>query len=87
MPTNDSGPVHPRSNSDKPRDSSAEAVNEVELDAIPAAKLRECVERHVDKQQLAVLVNAEQSERENLSKIAGTLRASAAPVSAGDVSE
>jgi hypothetical protein len=75
-PTNDSGAVHPRSNNDNPRDSSTEAVNEVELDAIPAAKLREpmreCAERHVDKQQLAVLLIAEQSEPEILSKIAGT---------------
>jgi hypothetical protein len=54
-----------------------------ELDAIPAAKLRELVreriERHVDKQQLALLRIAEQSERETHSKWAGTLRGSAAP--------
>jgi hypothetical protein len=52
----------------------------VELDAIPAATLRrlvkECIERHVDQQQLALLRIAEQSERELLSKWAGTLRGS-----------
>jgi hypothetical protein len=83
MPTIDSGAVHPRGDSDNRRNSSTVAVNEVELDAIPAAKLRErvreCIERHVDKQQLAVLRIAEQSEREILSKIAGTLRGSTAP--------
>ena len=80
MPTIDSGAVHPRGNSDNRRNSSTVAVNEVELDAIPAAKLRErVIERHVDKQQLAVLRIAEQSEREILSKIAGTLRGSTAP--------
>jgi hypothetical protein len=44
----------------------------VELDAIPAAKLRElvrgCIERHVDKKQLAILRAAEESERETLGK-------------------
>jgi hypothetical protein len=44
----------------------------VELDAIPAARLRELVrgviERHVDQQQLAVLRAAEESEREILVK-------------------
>jgi hypothetical protein len=42
----------------------------VELDAIPAAKLRElvrnCIEKHVDKQQLEILRAAEKSEREML---------------------
>lgn len=42
----------------------------VELDAIPAHTLRglvrECIERHVDKEQLAVLRAAEESERELL---------------------
>ena len=83
MPTNDSGAVHPRSNTDNPQNSSTAAVDEVELDAIPTAKLRglvrECIEHHVDKQQLAVLPIAEQFEREILSKIAGTLRGSTAP--------
>jgi hypothetical protein len=44
----------------------------VELDAIPAARLRalvrECIERHVDQQQLAILRAAEESERELLVK-------------------
>jgi hypothetical protein len=84
MPTNDSGAVNPRSNIDNPQDSSTEAVNQLELDAIPAAKLRElvheCMEGHVDKQQLAVLRVAERSEREILSKIGGILRGSTAPV-------
>jgi hypothetical protein len=48
----------------------------VELDAIPAAKLREiarqCIERHIDKQQLEILKTAEQSERELLVKWAKT---------------
>jgi hypothetical protein len=42
----------------------------VELDAIPAPKLRElvrnCIEKHVDKQQLEILRAAEKSEREML---------------------
>ena len=42
----------------------------VELDAIPAAQLRtlvrECIERHVDQQQLEILRTAEKSEREML---------------------
>jgi hypothetical protein len=44
----------------------------VELDAIPASKLRELVrgriERHIDQEQLAVLRAAEESERETLGK-------------------
>jgi hypothetical protein len=44
----------------------------VELDAIPASKLRElvrgCIERHVDQEQLAILRVAEESERETLGK-------------------
>jgi hypothetical protein len=44
----------------------------VELDAIPAAKLRElvrgCIERHVNREQLAVLRAAEESERETLGR-------------------
>jgi hypothetical protein len=47
----------------------------VELDAIPADKLRrlvrECIERHVDQEQLGVLKVAEESERELLKKWAG----------------
>jgi hypothetical protein len=42
------------------------------LDAIPASKLRElvrgCIERHVDQEQLAVLHEAEKSERETLGR-------------------
>jgi hypothetical protein len=42
----------------------------VELDAIPAAQLRqlvrECIERHIDQQQLNILRAAEKSERELL---------------------
>jgi hypothetical protein len=48
----------------------------VELDAIPARKLRElvreCIERHVDQRQLEVLKVAEASEREFLKMVAGT---------------
>jgi hypothetical protein len=48
----------------------------VELDAIPAAKLRElvreCINRHVDQQQLEILKVAEASEREFLAKIGKT---------------
>jgi hypothetical protein len=48
----------------------------VELDAIPARKLRElvreCIERHVDQEQLKILKVAEESERELLKKWAGT---------------
>jgi hypothetical protein len=44
----------------------------VELDAIPVLKLRdlcrECIERHVDQEQLAVLRVAEASERETLTR-------------------
>ena len=44
----------------------------VELDAIPASKLRElvrgCIRRHVDKEQLAILRAAEESERDTLGR-------------------
>jgi hypothetical protein len=44
----------------------------VELDAIPVQKLRdlarECIEQHVDKEQLAILRVAETSERETLTR-------------------
>jgi hypothetical protein len=50
----------------------------VELDAIPAARLRslvrESIERHIDKQQIELLKIAEASERELLTKWAGTLK-------------
>ena len=52
------------------------AGTSVELDAIPAAKLRElvreCIERHVDKQQLEFLRVVEKSERELLTQWAST---------------
>jgi hypothetical protein len=48
----------------------------VELDAIPAQKLRElvreCIERHIDKEQLKILKIAEESERDLLTKWAAT---------------
>jgi hypothetical protein len=48
----------------------------VELDAIPAARLRElvreCINRHVDQQQLQILRVAEESERDVLIKWAKT---------------
>jgi hypothetical protein len=48
----------------------------VELDAIPARQLRalvrECIERHADQQQLAILRIAEASEREVLAKFGST---------------
>jgi hypothetical protein len=48
----------------------------VELDAIPSRKLRElvreCIERHVDKQKLELLRIAEKSERELLTAWAAT---------------
>jgi hypothetical protein len=50
----------------------------VELDAIPAARLRElvrgCIERHIDNQQIELLRIAEASERELLTKWASTLK-------------
>jgi hypothetical protein len=48
----------------------------VELDAIPADRLRAlvrgCIERHVDQHQLPILRTTEESERELLKKWAGT---------------
>jgi hypothetical protein len=48
------------------------------LDAIPAATLRglvrDAIERHIDKQQIDLLRIAEASERELLTKWAGTLK-------------
>ncbi len=48
------------------------AGTSVELDAIPAAKLRElvrgCIERHVDQEQIKILRAAEESERGLLAK-------------------
>jgi hypothetical protein len=55
----------------------------VELDAIPAARLRElvrgCIERHIDQEQLAVLRAAEQSERETLGRWAKIVNGGAKP--------
>jgi hypothetical protein len=49
----------------------------VELDAIPARELRklvkDCIERHIDKQEFEVMKIAEQSEREFLVKMAKLL--------------
>ena len=53
-----------------------EGGTSVELDAIPAARLREivrqCIERHIDQQQMEILRAAEQSERDLLFKWAKT---------------
>jgi hypothetical protein len=50
------------------------SATSVELDAIPADKLRalvrECIERHVDQQQLTILKVAEDSERDFLKSVA-----------------
>jgi hypothetical protein len=55
----------------------------VELDAIPAAQLRqlvkECIERHVDKHQLGILRITEASERELLTRLAALHRGSETP--------
>jgi hypothetical protein len=52
------------------------SATSVELDAIPVRQLRalarECIERHVDQEKLALLRVAEQSERELLTKWAST---------------
>jgi len=52
------------------------SATSVELDAIPARQLRalvrECIERDVDQEKLALLRVAEQSERELLTKWAAT---------------
>jgi hypothetical protein len=52
------------------------SATSVELDAIPADKLRaivrECIERHVDQHQLKILKVAEESERGFLKMVAGT---------------
>ena len=46
----------------------------VELDALPSSELRsmvrECIERHISKQQLEILREAERSEREGLEQLA-----------------
>jgi hypothetical protein len=52
------------------------SATSVELDAIPADKLRalvrECIELHIDQEQLKILKIAEESERELLTKWAAT---------------
>lgn len=67
------------------------AGESVEVDAIPSAQLRrlvsDCIERHVDHQQLAVLAAAEKSEREVLEgfcrQLAGQELAAPCPPPAG----
>jgi len=58
------------------------SATSVELDAIPARQLRalvrECIERHVDPEKLALLRVAEQSERELLVRWAATYGGTAA---------
>src|SRR5262249_17381064 len=55
-----------------PRAKKFNSKESVELDAIPAAKLREIVrnaiEKHIDKEKLRILRTAEESERELLKK-------------------
>jgi hypothetical protein len=62
-------PTRPTKQSDTRAKKFGSAVS-VELDAIPAHQLRgvvrECIERHVDKQKLELLRIAEKSEREFL---------------------
>jgi hypothetical protein len=70
-------PTRPTKQSD-PRAKKFGSATSVELDAIPARRLRdlvrECIERHVDQEQLKLLRVAEQSERDLLTKWAATLR-------------
>ena len=76
-------PTRPTKQSDTRAKKFANATS-VELDAIPARQLRalvrECIERHVDQDQLALLRVAEQSERELLTKWAATYGGVAAQV-------
>jgi len=57
------------------------AGTSVELDAIPAKKLRDlvrgCIERHIDQEQLKILRIAEQSERETLGRWAKAMKGGA----------
>jgi hypothetical protein len=68
-------PTRPTKQSDTRAKKFASATS-VELDAIPASRLRtivrECIERHVDQEQLKLLRVAEQSERELLTRWAAT---------------
>ena len=68
-------PTRPTKTTDTRAKKFANATS-VELDAIPADKLRalvrECIERHVDQHQLSILRTAEASERELLKAWAAT---------------
>jgi hypothetical protein len=72
-------PTRPTKTKD-PRAKKFGHTESVELDAIPAAKLRElvrnCIEQHVDKEALELLRVAETSEREILSKWATHIKGS-----------
>jgi hypothetical protein len=79
-------PSRPTKTTD-PRAKKFGSATSVELDAIPARRLRElvrgCIERHVDRQQLDLLRVAEKSERELLDKWASTLRGVAPATNGG----
>jgi hypothetical protein len=66
-------PTRPTKEKD-PRAAKFGSATSVELDAIPAAKLRElvreCIERHVDQEKLKILKVAEESERGFLKSVA-----------------
>jgi len=66
-------PTRPTKTKD-PRAKKFANATSVELDAIPADKLRtlvrECIERHVDQEQLKILKVAEESERDFLKSVA-----------------
>jgi hypothetical protein len=68
-------PTRPTKQSDTRAKKFGSAVS-VELDAIPAHQLRalvrECIERHVDQEQLGILRTAEESERELLKRWTST---------------
>jgi hypothetical protein len=68
-------PTRPTKTKD-PRAKKFANATSVEVDAIPADKLRalvrECIERHVDQHQLSILRAAEKSERELLKAWTGT---------------
>jgi hypothetical protein len=68
-------PTRPTKQTD-PRGKKFNNPTSVELDAIPARKLRElvrgCIERHIDRRQLEILRTAEESERELLKRWAIT---------------
>jgi hypothetical protein len=68
-------PTRPTKQTDSRAKKFGSAIS-VELDAIPAAKLRElvheCIDRHIDQEQLNILKAAEESERDLLKKWAST---------------